>query len=92
MSSDPFGILMGDPLEDKHIHTWIHTRLSGVVNGVGSDPEKKFLLKSIDWIDTSPGIDSGSLFPADERFLELLHFPIPIGKDAGKNLLDTSIN
>jgi hypothetical protein len=50
------------------------------------------LLKSIDWIDTSPEIDSGSLFPADERFLELLHFPIPTGKHAGKNLSDTSIN
>jgi len=37
------------------------------------------LLKSKDWIDTSPEIDAGSLFPADERFLELLHFPIPIG-------------
>jgi hypothetical protein len=79
-------------LEDK----FRYTRLFSLVNDVGNDPEKEFLLKSKDWIDASPEIESGSepdkLFPANERFLKLPNLPIPGGNDDENRLLDTSIN
>jgi hypothetical protein len=78
-------------LEDK----FRYTRLFSLVNDVGNDPEKEFLLKSKDWIDASPEIESGSepdkLFPANERFLKLPNLPIPGGNDDENRLLDTSI-
>uniref|UniRef100_A0A7C9AKX6 Uncharacterized protein n=1 Tax=Opuntia streptacantha TaxID=393608 RepID=A0A7C9AKX6_OPUST len=58
------------------------------------DPENKLRLKSKDWIEVSPEMESGitpeKLLPANDRFCRLVRFPIPDGNDKENKLLETS--